>query len=154
MKDATLLFLERKEELLLAMKKRGFGEGKWNGVGGKVEAGETPEEGAVREANEEIGVTIDPHSLTKVAEIKFRFDGKPEENILCHVYTAFKWEGEPVETEEMRPQWFTKETIPFDTMWAADRHWLSKMLLGEKRKWEITFTEDGSTALDIKSEPF
>ena len=48
-KVLTLVFLRREGEVLLGMKKRGFGEGKWNGFGGKVEAGETIVEAAARE---------------------------------------------------------------------------------------------------------
>ena len=43
MKISTLCFLVKDNQILLAMKKRGFGEGKWNGVGGKVNPGETIE---------------------------------------------------------------------------------------------------------------
>jgi 8-oxo-dGTP pyrophosphatase MutT (NUDIX family) len=69
MKDMTVLFLRREQEVLLAMKKRGFGKGRWNGVGGKVELGETPEEAAKRECLEEINVT--PQIIKKVAELIF-----------------------------------------------------------------------------------
>lgn len=49
-KVLTLAFIRDLErgELLLGLKKRGFGEGNWNGFGGKVELGETIEEGAIR----------------------------------------------------------------------------------------------------------
>lgn len=53
----TLLFLIKDDHVLLAMKKRGFGAGNWNGVGGKIEAGESIEQALVRECQEEIGVT-------------------------------------------------------------------------------------------------
>ena len=55
--ETTLCLLRRNEEILLAMKKRGFGEGKYNGVGGKIEGTETPEAAMLRETKEEIGVT-------------------------------------------------------------------------------------------------
>jgi len=45
--------------MLLGMKKRGFGAGKWNGFGGKVEPGETVEDGAMRELHEEAGLLLD-----------------------------------------------------------------------------------------------
>ena len=48
MKQLTLLFLVRDDQILLAMKKRGFGEGRWNGVGGKVEKDETVEQAMIR----------------------------------------------------------------------------------------------------------
>ena len=62
LRNSTLVFLIKKNngsitDICLAMKKRGFGKGRWNGVGGKVEAGETIEAAAMREAREEIGVT-------------------------------------------------------------------------------------------------
>ncbi len=44
----TLVFLVDDDRVLLGMKKRGFGAGKWNGFGGKVEPGETIEEAAIR----------------------------------------------------------------------------------------------------------
>ena len=50
-----------------------------------------------------------------------------------HVFKADVYEGEPVETEEMRPQWFDTECIPYDEMWADDRHWLPLVLLKNKK---------------------
>ena len=47
--ETTLLYLRKNDEILLAKKKRGFAKDKYNGVGGKVENGETPEEAAIRE---------------------------------------------------------------------------------------------------------
>ncbi len=71
------------------MKKRGFGEGKWNGVGGKVgdkeeHKNETVEESAVREIKEELEVVA--KDLEKVADIFFKFPHKPEWNQHCHVF--------------------------------------------------------------------
>ncbi|MEJ0073651.1 MAG: NUDIX domain-containing protein [Candidatus Saccharibacteria bacterium] len=65
-KETTLLLLRRNDEVLLAMKKRGFGAGRWNGVGGKLDPGETVEQALVRECQEEIGVT--PTEYHRVAE--------------------------------------------------------------------------------------
>ena len=59
----TLVFLREGEKVLLGMKKRGFGEGKWNGFGGKVEAGETIIEAAAREVKEECGYIVQTHDL-------------------------------------------------------------------------------------------
>ena len=47
-KMLTLAMVRKTNSLLLGLKKKGFGEGKWNGFGGKVEKGETVSEGAVR----------------------------------------------------------------------------------------------------------
>ena len=151
MKERTLLFLYKPKErqILLAMKKRGFGEGKWNGVGGKIEAGETIEAAAVREAKEEIGVDIEPADLKKAAVIDFSFDGKPDFNQRVHAFFTEVWEGEPRESEEMRPEWYSTDAVPYEAMWIDDRHWLPRALAGEKLSARFTFDRDGSEILDM-----
>ena len=73
MKTTTLCFLVKEGEVLLAMKKRGFGVGKWNGVGGKVKEGEDVFLSAVREIKEEIGVDVEPaeSSGCRITQIRF-----------------------------------------------------------------------------------
>ena len=127
MKHATLLFLLKDDQLLLAMKKRGFGMGRWNGVGGKIETNETIEQAAIRECQEEIGVT--PLQLEKVAHHTFLL---PTTAFYAHTYVSRKWEGEPIETEEMAPQWFHFTDIPYDEMWQDDILWLPRTLKDEK----------------------
>jgi len=146
MKHVTLLFLRRDGQILLAMKKRGFGVGKWNGAGGKVEAGETYEQAAVRECQEEVGVT--PDVLYKVGELHF-FD-LPDVEHYCHVYTTTDWEGEPRETEEMRPQWFSETDIPFDSMWPDDKLWMPLMLDDKLFKGTVTIENDIVQEQDIR----
>ncbi|HET9174279.1 MAG TPA: 8-oxo-dGTP diphosphatase [Candidatus Saccharimonadales bacterium] len=138
MKLYTLMLLKRDGELLLAMKKRGFGAGRWNGVGGKVEKGETISEAAVRECDEEIGVQAEHFSLVAVHDFLF-----PEgEDMRVFVYTCDQWSGEPVETEEMRPQWFSLDAIPYSEMWQDDIIWLPFVLAGKCLKGSFTFDSD------------
>jgi mutator protein MutT len=132
------MFLRRDGELLLAMKKRGFGQGKWNGAGGKVEPGETPLQAAVRETQEEVGVT--PLNPQKACEIDFYITSEPDFNNYAHIFVATEWKGEPHETEEMRPQWFKLSEIPYDTMWGDDKHWLPALLEG--KRFRATYTLD------------
>jgi 8-oxo-dGTP pyrophosphatase MutT (NUDIX family) len=144
MRDVTIVFLVRKKnsEVLLAMKKRGFGEGLWNGYGGKFE----PEKdkglvsSAIRECEEEAEVKI--KSPRKVAEIDFFFVNKSEWDQKAHVFLVEKWEGEPVETEEMKPKWFKAEEIPYEKMWVDDQIWLPRILKGESLKMEFVFKGD------------
>lgn len=128
MKQVTLLFLRRKGEVLLAMKKRGFGMGKWNGVGGKVEPGESVVQAATRECQEEIGIT--PIHPQLVGRLQFYMAHDPDFHHDCHVFVADAWEGEPTESEEMRPQWFAHADIPFAHMWADDELWFPHFLAG------------------------
>ncbi len=136
-------------DICLAMKKRGFGVGRYNGVGGKLEPNETIESGAKREAKEEIGVAVG--HLSKIAELSFYFAHNPAWDQLVHVYVVDTWDGEPAESEEMNPQWFSVADIPFDKMWPDDRFWLTEVLLGRLVKAKFTFGE-GDVILDKKVE--
>jgi mutator protein MutT len=138
-KICTLLLLLRDDEILLAMKKRGFGMGLWNGVGGKIDPGETIEQALVRETQEEIGVT--PTSYSKVAVHDFAFpDGTID--MQGHVYLCREWSGEPVETEEMAPKWFKISDIPYDEMWQDDIVWMPLVLRGKLLRTNFTFDAD------------
>jgi len=130
-KTLSLLFLRKGNQLLLAMKKRGFGEGRWNGVGGKVEDGESIEAAMIRESQEEIGIT--PTKYEKVGDISFDEFFKGEPTIMhVHIFMASQWNGEPTESDEMAPKWFDIDKIPYDTMWPDDIYWLPQVLKGKK----------------------
>ena len=141
-----------KREILLAMKKRGFGEGRWNGCGGKIdlEKGDKNDlDSAIREAEEEIGVKI--KNPEKVAVIDFHFPEIPKEKDFdqqVHIFLIKDWEGEPTESEEMAPKWFNTEEIPFDKMWDDDIHWLPHVLMGKRIKGKFTFGQDNEGIID------
>jgi mutator protein MutT len=121
------MYLRRGDQILLAMKKRGFGAGKWNAPGGKADAGETPEAAAIRECQEEVGVT--PRNPQLLGDIEFRMPSMPGfAGHHIYIYSATEWEGEPTESDEMRPQWFAVQDIPYGHMWPADRRWLPEAL--------------------------
>lgn len=125
----TLVLVVQPERVLLGMKKRGFGAGKWNGFGGKVQSGETIEQAARRELLEESGLTVD--TLHKIGNITFEFVGDSE-LMDVHVFRADSYTGEPTESEEMKPQWFDIDKIPFSQMWADDVLWFPLMLQRKK----------------------
>lgn len=144
MKNVTLCFLMKENEICLALKKRGFGEGKMNGIGGKVEAGETIEEAAVRELKEEIGVSARSSSLEKAGSIDFHFNDNPDWNQRMHIFFIKKWEGEPAESDEMAPVWYGADNLPFDKMWVDDKYWLPKVLKGKKIEGKFYFNNKGA----------
>ena len=140
MKNATLCLIVQNNEILLAMKKRGFGIGKWNGVGGKVDKEDgSVIQAAVREIKEEIG--IDADKLEKVAFLRFRFPYKEDWNQDVHVFLIKKWQGQPQESEEMLPKWFKTSDIPYQKMWDDDKFWLPLILEGKKIDADFIFKE-------------
>jgi mutator protein MutT len=139
-KNCTLLFLRKDDQILLAMKKRGFGSDRYNGVGGKIEPGETIEQALIRECQEEIEVT--PTKFYKIAEHDFiQKDGDRPWRMYVHAYMCTEWEGEPTETEEMAPEWFNIADIPYDNMWQDDILWLPMVLEGKTLFGQFTFDE-------------
>ncbi len=124
-------------EILLGMKKRGFGEGWYNGLGGKVRDTETIERALERECLEEAGIRVTNYE--KRGLINFHF---PDKEIEVSVYAIIRYEGSPTESEEMRWEWFKIEQIPYDRMWPADRHWLPVFLEGKRFSGEVTFDKD------------
>lgn len=129
--------------MLLAMKKRGFGKGRWNGYGGKPNPGENIIDTAVRETQEEICVT--PTQFTQVATLDFHFppakaaQGFDQQAV---IYLCTDWEGEPTETEEMAPKWFRMTDLPYKDMWPDDPLWLPRVLAGEKLRACFYFDDD------------
>ncbi len=134
---ATLVFLLHHQNILLTYKKRGFGKGKWNGPGGKVEPQETIKACSIREVKEEIGVTV--LTLEKMATLTF-FDDKTFAWTV-HVFLCRDYEGIPQEGEEVRPQWFPVSEIPYSLMWEDDLYWLPRILAGEKLKGTFYFSK-------------
>ena len=143
---ATLCFIRCDGRLLLIRKKRGLGAGKINAPGGRLEPGETPLEAAIRETQEEVGVT--PTGLRKRGELHFQFvDGY---SLHCVVFLATGCIGEPFETDEALPIWTPDDTVPYHDMWTDDAHWLPVVLAGKCfRAW---FEFDGETMLSDKVE--
>jgi mutator protein MutT len=140
-KITTLLLLQRGNEVLLAMKKRGFGAGRWNGVGGKLDPGETIEQAVVRECQEEIGVT--PVIYEKVAEHEFlEFHDKQPHRMVVHTYLCNSWQGTPEESEEMAPKWFGISEVPYNDMWPDDEFWLPQVLAGKKVRTKFVLDEE------------
>jgi len=139
---ATLVFVIRDEKILLIDKKTGFGKGKVNGPGGKVEPGESPADCAVRECYEELRIRV--ANLRYCGQHRFQFvDGY---SLLVWVYSSTEFEGVPTETAEAKPLWFPVDSIPYERMWQDDCLWLPLLLRGERFQGRWLF--DGDRMLD------
>ena len=155
-REATLCFLLRggaRREALLGLKKVGFGQGKYGGVGGKVEPGEAPIQAAARELYEETGIIVAESDLQPAARLAFRFPHKPEWTQTVHVFTSTSWTGEASESREIVPAWFAVDAIPFERMWDDCRYWLPRVLAGERVRATFVFSADNDTVeeFDVRS---
>ena len=134
----TLCFIIENGKILLIEKKRGLGAGKVNGPGGRIEVGETAEQGAIRETQEEVGLT--PTGMEWAGELSFQFrDGY---SLHVELYRASGWTGELCETDEAKPFWCSTSEIPYGRMWADDEQWMPRLLAGEKFRGWFEFDGD------------
>lgn len=139
MNHGTIIFLVKRNEkkkiseICLAMKKRSYGKGKWNGSGGKVgdNGAETIRASAVREVKEELDLDISEASLNLVGQTEFIDKANNNFSQMINIFVVNEWNGEPTESEEMKPQWFGVEEIPYDDMWEDDKYWLPMLLREE-----------------------
>ncbi len=131
MKVATLVHIRRGDKLLLGEKKKGeIGKGVIVGPGGKQEAGESLTGCLLREVREELGIFLDEGRLRRVGIIVFFAAGVPD--FETHVYETDYFTGEPRETNDMIPRWFDVAELPYERMFESDRHFLPRLLAGEK----------------------
>ncbi|HMP72745.1 MAG TPA: 8-oxo-dGTP diphosphatase [Kiritimatiellia bacterium] len=144
--QATLLFVIEPERILLIEKKRGLGAGKINGPGGRIDPGETPQQGAIRECQEELCIT--PGGVRKAGELWFQFTNGY--SLRGHVFRADHFEGVPTETDEAKPLWTPLNDIPYHRMWADDRIWIPLMLKEQPFEGRFLFDDDAMLGFELR----
>ncbi|GIG69343.1 8-oxo-dGTP diphosphatase [Phytomonospora endophytica] len=137
-------------EVLLGLKKTGFGAGKIVGLGGHVEPGESPAQATVREVEEESGIRVDPTCLRELGVVTFRFPTRPAWDAVVSVFGADRFSGRAVESDEIIPEWFPFDDLPLTKMWDDARLWLPRVLAGEYVTAEISFAADCETVAEAR----
>lgn len=142
-----LVFLLRESpsglEVLLGLKRQGFGTGRIVGIGGHVEPGESDLAAAVRETFEETGFHVIPDELYDAGRVVFHFPAAPESDMTVALYRATAWTGEAAVSDEIEPQWHPVADLPTGAMWDDSRIWLPHVLRGERIDAEITYDRAG-----------
>jgi 8-oxo-dGTP diphosphatase len=118
-------------EVLLGEKLRGLGVGHIVGPGGKVEAGETPEDAAIREVAEEVGLVIEPGALTPLACIRYPFVNREALSQRSFVFSARVFSGDIQGSGELVASWWPITAVPYERMWSDAKLWLPRALSGE-----------------------
>jgi len=130
MKLATLCYVTDKKNNSTLMihrvkKENDYHHGKWNGLGGKLERGESPEECAIREIKEESGLIVKDIVLKGMITFPL-FDGKDDWYVFLFVTDSF--EGELIESNEGNLAWIPNEKLTKINLWDGDKifiPWLS-----------------------------
>ena len=130
-KYSLIVCLSRQtSRILLGKKNRGFGTGKYNSFGGKIEQGETPAEGAMRELREETNIKCDLRYMESclVGDLNFTFEDSSTKMIVTLFSVDLDEERvdcrEIVACDEITPCWFGVDEIPYGNMFADDQTWL------------------------------
>jgi 8-oxo-dGTP diphosphatase len=151
--QVTTCYLRRDGQVLLGQKKRGFGTGYFVGIGGRLEPGETVEQAALREIEEEVGVRAVRQDLISMGSVIFLFPAKPEWDLHVALFQLHRWQGEIQESEEMNPAWFDPGLLPYDRMWQDARFWLPHILHGIHLQARVVYREDNQTVGDVWLKP-
>ncbi|RLK62588.1 8-oxo-dGTP diphosphatase [Atopobacter sp. AH10] len=140
-KLSTLIYLEREGKFLMMLrnkKKVDINANKWLGVGGKVEAGESPYQAALREVYEETGYVVD--DLKARGIITFLYD--QDEALYIFLYTGRAKEGDPCVCDEGELHYIEKEKILDLDLWEGDRVFLKRLLENDPRFMDIRLVYD------------
>ncbi|TBL71252.1 NUDIX hydrolase [Paenibacillus thalictri] len=143
----TICFIRQGDRVLMLNRNEAPLRGTWNGVGGKLEPGETPHEGIVREIVEETGLMMPPNAVRFTGIVTWELEGR--ENGGMYVYIAeLKDHIEfhtPVEMNEGLLAWKPVEwVVKADNAGVAAhvRHFLPSMLVeSELKEYRCTFID-------------
>lgn len=149
MKMTTLCYIEQEGKYLMlhrVKKHHDINAGKWIGVGGHVENGETPEECLLREVKEETGLVLTAYRLRGL--VTFLSDAcEPE--LMC-VFTADAFDGEVIECDEGELAWVEKSEVLALPTWEGDRVFLERLLSGDERFFSIKLRYEGDKLVEKK----
>ncbi|MBQ7010353.1 MAG: 8-oxo-dGTP diphosphatase [Clostridia bacterium] len=148
---STLCYIEHEGKFLMLhriKKNEDVNAGKWIGIGGKLEDGETPNDCLLREVREETGLTLTDYRFR--GEVHFLNDIYPDE--LMYLYTASSFEGQLTDCDEGVLQWVEKDRVSELPMWEGDKVFLD-MIKSEKFPFKLTLNYHGDTLISFKSSP-
>ncbi len=146
MKMTTLCYLERGDEYLMlhrTKKENDENHDKWIGVGGKFEAGESPEDCMRREIFEETGLTVTDYRYRGIVT----FVSNIYETEYMHLFTVHDWTGEARECDEGELAWIKKQKLFDLTLWQGDRIFL-KLLQNDAPFFSLKLTYQGDELME------
>lgn len=148
MKETTLCYIENDGMYLMLLRNKkevDENKGKWIGIGGKIEDGESVEECLIRETFEETGLHL--NGYTYRGRILFESDEWGSE--LMHLFTSDNFEGTLVECSEGELNWIPKNEVMDLNLWEGDRVFL-KLLKEDAPFFEMKLSYRGDKLVDVE----
>jgi ADP-ribose pyrophosphatase YjhB (NUDIX family) len=139
MQEMVVCFPIKGNNIFLGKRKKEPWKGKFSGFGGRVGYAENYIDAQIRELQEEAEIIVQPENLIRQGTINIDLNGKEK---LLHIFIIKKWQGCFKETEEMEPQKFSLNEIPYELMAKGDEYWLPIILNGKYFKAEMKRGED------------
>lgn len=129
-------------QVLLGLKRTGFGTGRVVALGGKIDGQETAREAAVREVAEESGIDLVPAEVRAAGSITWQFPAQPAWNMAASLFAADAGDATAVPCEEIEPRWYGVGAIPWQDMWQDAPHWIPTLLAGRPVQARIVMATD------------
>ncbi len=143
MKQTTLCYIERENQYLMlhrTKKADDYNHDKWVGIGGHIEADETPQDCVLREVWEETGLSLEDCAYRGI--VRFRSDEYEDEDM--HLFSATRFTGEIIDCDEGDLAWIDKGDLLRLTMWEGDKVFL-KLLDTREDFFDLTLSYRGET---------
>lgn len=148
MKNTTLCYIEKNNKYLMLKrdkKKNDLNEGKWIGIGGHFEEGESPEECLLREVYEETGIHLKSYNLRGIVT----FISDKCETEYMHLFTSDNFTGELHQCDEGTLKWIDKNDVLNLNIWEGDKIFL-KLILTEHKFFSLKLVYKGDKLIENK----
>ena len=145
---ATICYIDNGREFLMLHRNKKPNDvhaGKWIGVGGKLERGETPQECAAREILEETGLKAKPVLKGVITFPEFT----PDSDWYTYVFKVTEFEGKLIDCNEGTLEWVPYDQVLSKPTWEGD-HTFVEWLLEDKPFFSAKFVYDGDKLLDTQ----
>ena len=152
MKNTTLVYIEEDGKYLMLLrnkKKKDANQGKWIGIGGHFEEGESPEDCMLREVYEETNLRLKEYKYRAI----ITFVSDQYETEYMHLFTATSYEGKQKECPEGELHWIEKEKIFSLNLWEGDRAFL-KLLMAERGFFTMKLVYEGDRLIETISREY
>lgn len=146
MKLATLCYIIKDGKTLMIYrnkKENDYHEGKWNGLGGKFEAGESPEDCAIREMKEETGLDVKNPNMKGFITFP-NFDGVDDWYVFVFVFHDF--EGDLIESPEGHLEWIDNDKLIELNLWEGDKIFIPWLF--QKKFFSAKFNYENGKFID------